>query len=116
MQVLSLGQRLDVGGVSASVSSWQGDIAEVLVYNDALTAADQAAVRTYLQDKWIIGNAVSAPFNVSASSGSPLTLWPAAGTLPDAGTGAVYHLTFTATGGTPPWTFAVTGGSLPWRD
>jgi hypothetical protein len=54
-----------------------GSIAEVLVYNSALRAADRTSVENYLRNKWFapnggssISNAVSAPFTVSPA-GSP---------------------------------------------
>jgi len=33
-------------------NSWNGDIAELLLYDTALSAADRATVETYLNQKW----------------------------------------------------------------
>ena len=56
-------------------NGWDGDVAEVLVYNSALSAAARASVEAYLTNKWFVSsvalsvsNAVSAPFNVTSSS------------------------------------------------
>jgi hypothetical protein len=56
-------------------NGWDGDIAEVLVYNSALSSGDRAAVETYLTNKWFASsvavttsNALSAPFNVQSST------------------------------------------------
>ncbi|HWY29489.1 MAG TPA: hypothetical protein VNX46_01965, partial [Candidatus Acidoferrum sp.] len=34
-------------------NGWDGDVAEVLVYNTALTAADRTSVESYLVNKWL---------------------------------------------------------------
>ena len=59
-------------------NGWDGDIAEVLVYNTALAAADRASVESYLTNKWFtpnsgftISNALSTPFMVASSGGGP---------------------------------------------
>ena len=75
IQLLSLGQRLDVAGTSSTVSSWQGDIAELIVFNAALSSADQARVQSYLNDKWTnaITGTASTPFNVISVPATQLT-------------------------------------------
>jgi Alpha-1,3-glucanase catalytic domain D1/Alpha-1,3-glucanase catalytic domain D2 len=58
-------------------NGWDGDVAEVLVYDTALGAADRASVESYLANKWFVPNgglslskAVSEPFAVG-SGGTP---------------------------------------------
>jgi hypothetical protein len=58
-------------------NGWDGDVAEVLAYNSALSAADRALVTGYLTNKWFTPNsalnlaaALSNPFIVQASDGS----------------------------------------------
>jgi hypothetical protein len=75
-------------------NGWDGDIAEVLVYNSALSAADRAAVEAYLTNKWFaagaaftVSNALSAAFNVQSSTNN----------VPDL-TGAIQSVTMDGSG------------------
>jgi hypothetical protein len=59
-------------------NGWDGDVAEVLVYNSALSPADQTMVESYLVNKWLEGssapnlaNALSAAFTVASSTPPP---------------------------------------------
>jgi hypothetical protein len=55
-------------------NGWDGDVAEVLVYNKALGTADRTAVEGYLTNKWlgsngalVLSNALSTAFNVQTT-------------------------------------------------
>jgi hypothetical protein len=59
-------------------NGWDGDVAEVLVYNSALTTADRTLVENYLTNKWFtsngtlsLSNALSATFAVSPAGTPP---------------------------------------------
>ena len=60
--------------------SWQGDIAEILIYDRALTAAEEVEVGSYLSNKYALSTAYpSVPTGVSAtptSSGTISVNWP----------------------------------------
>ncbi len=69
---VTIGGRLEPSP-STIDNGWDGDIAEVLVYNTALGSADRASVETYLSNKWFasgivlsVSNAVSLPFPVQS--------------------------------------------------
>ena len=64
---------ISVGGRVSGPQNLDGDVAEVLVYNTALSTGDRQSVETYLSNKWMTAsftivpsNAVTAAFNVSA--------------------------------------------------
>ncbi len=82
--------------------SWQGDIAEILIYNRALSVAEEESVGTYLSAKYALTTAYPAagppttPTGVAAtpvSAGAVSVNWPAV-------SGAItYNVSYTPTSG-----------------
>ena len=67
-------------GFDTSSTCFQGDVAEILVYTNSLSAAASLSVLNYLSNKWLcascaapalLANAVSAPFTVRAPTPPP---------------------------------------------
>jgi hypothetical protein len=61
------------GGIpqNAAGGGWQGDVAEIVIYNTALTTAQRASVEAYLATKWGISN-VHTP---ATASSDPVGYW-----------------------------------------
>jgi hypothetical protein len=73
-----VGGRYGTTGVAGTLSDeWVGDIAEVVIYHTALSAAETGAMDFYLTHKWLssaapgFNNLASAAFDVTSSGASP---------------------------------------------
>jgi hypothetical protein len=73
---VTIGGRLEPAPSTVD-NGWDGDVAEVLVYNTALSAASCASVESYLTNKWFVAaapglaGALSAPFTVQPPGAEP---------------------------------------------
>ncbi len=54
-------------GSHISEWNWNGDIAEIRIYNDALTATERQAVEQELNDKWLVGEKYTVTFTNPAN-------------------------------------------------
>lgn len=69
---VTVGARLEPSPSTVD-NGWDGDVAEVLVYNTALGTADRTSVESYLVNKWLtagalsLSNALSEPLTVLSS-------------------------------------------------
>ena len=70
-----------VGKRDDSVTTMKGQIAEMVIYDAALSDTDRTAVVNYLANKYALGPAGGAPSLTSSLSGSAITIsWPASAT------------------------------------
>ena len=73
---VTIGGRLEPAPSTVD-NGWDGDMAEVLVYNTALNTTQSASVETYLTNKWFaptppsLAGAISAPFAVQSPGTEP---------------------------------------------
>ena len=83
--------------------SWQGDIAEIIIYTTALSASDEALVNNYLMTKYALGAPANASPTVATAASAQVTGATAALSVLGADDGGEANLTYTwATTGTPP--------------
>ena len=86
--------------------SWQGDIAEIIIYTNALSASEEALVNTYLANKYSLSESTNtAPTVATAAAATPSPVTGTTTALSVLGAdgageaGLTYHW---ATTGTPP--------------
>jgi fibronectin type 3 domain-containing protein len=97
-------------GLNYTASYFNGDIAEVIAYDHALTAADREAVGVYLQKKYALPGitAPSAPYSLSAATVSSTQVNLAWGDTP-AADGLIYTIERQAGAGSFATVSEVTG-------
>jgi len=65
----SIGRDRGIGG-----RSWEGDIAEVIVYEEALSPFDRKGVEVYLDEKWALGLNLRASYGASTFNEDTIAL------------------------------------------
>ncbi len=54
--------------------AWDGDIAEIIVYDEALSPSDRKGVEVYLDEKWKLGNNLRASYGAGNFNDDPASL------------------------------------------